>query len=108
MKITIPSPIRVALCLASLVAVLAVMLLCGIWGGFASSDPNPSQVYWLKVSDIVALPTKVFPEGLPGGFLFLVVFLFWVAVVYFSCSYFIRLLIVLFGRRTCKQGNPRA
>ncbi len=108
MKTTIPAPIRVALCLASLVAVLAVMLLCGIWGGFASSDPNPSQVYWLKVSDIVALPTQIFPVGLPGGFLFLVVFLFWVAVVYFGCSYFIKLLIVFFGRRACQQGNQRA
>ena len=108
MKNTIPGPIRVTLCLASVVAVLGVMLLCGIWSGFASSDPNPSQIYWLKISDFVALPTKIIPVGMSGGFQFLVVFLFWEAVVYFGCSYFIKLLIVFFGRRACKQGNQRA
>lgn len=108
MKTAIPAPIRVALCLGSVFAVLGVMLLCSIWSSFASPDPNPSQIYWLKVSDLVALPTKIFPVELPGGFQFMVVFLFWAAVVYFGSSYSIRLLIVFFGRRNFKQKNQKA
>jgi hypothetical protein len=108
MKTAIPAPIRVALCLGSVFAVLGVMLLCSIWSGFASPDPNPSQIYWLKIGDFLALPTKIFPVELAGGFQFLVVFLFWAVLAYFVCSYSIRLLIVIFGRSGRKQENQRA
>ena len=98
MSTTIPAPVRVAVCLASMFAVLGVMLLCSIWSGFVSPDPNPSQIYWLKISDLVALPTKIFPVELPGGLQFVVVFLFWATAVYFAVSYFLGFLIAFFGR----------
>jgi preprotein translocase subunit SecG len=104
MRTKIPALARVVVCLASIFFVLCVMLLCSVWSGFVSPDPNSSQIYWLKMSNIIALPTKIFPVELPGGFQFLVTFLFWVTVVYLACSFSIGLLISFFGRRSGRKG----
>jgi hypothetical protein len=105
MRITIPALVRVAICFASTFAVLCVMLLCSVWSGFVSSDPNPSQVDWLKLSNFLALPTKVFPAELPGGLQFLIVFLFWVTAVYFAVSCAVGFLIAFFSRRAGSKGT---
>jgi hypothetical protein len=103
MRTAIPVPVRVAIILASTFAVVGLMLLCSIWSGFVSSDPNPSQDNWLKISNFVALPTRVFPNELPGGLQFLIVFLFWVMAVYFAVSWAVGVLIAFSSRRAASK-----
>jgi hypothetical protein len=101
----------VAIFFASTAAVLVLMLLCSVWTGFVSSDPNPSQENWLKISNFVALPTKAFPQELPGGLQFLIVFLFWATAVYFSVSCAVGVLVAFIrrlaaGKRTREPIKP--
>lgn len=86
MRTMIPAQFRVVLCLTSMFSVLGLMLLCSAWSGFASPDPYPSQIVWQKISNYLALPSKVFPADLSGGFQFLVILFFWTIAVYFALS----------------------
>ena len=66
------------------VPVFALMLLCSVWTSFASPDPYPAQMFWIRVGDVLGFPTAILPKQTHGLIQFSVVLLFWSAALRFT------------------------